>query len=162
MGRVIRPTIVFHLVLTLALTLGSGSCGAIRRMTAPAAVDAPAAPPKVDHILLEVADLDRTVAFYRDMLGLRVRWSSATFVTMDSGNVGIFLWQARWDWEGERRPDERHGLGMYPHFAVPDVAETVARCKRAGYRIVQEPQRYLWGTEAFVADPDGYVLALTS
>jgi hypothetical protein len=30
------------------------------------------------------------------------------------------------------------------------------------YRIVRDPRRYGWGTEAFVADPDGYTWALIS
>jgi predicted enzyme related to lactoylglutathione lyase len=51
---------------------------------------------------------------------------------------------------------------MYPHFAVVDVAATIERARKAGYRIVQEPRKYKWGTEGFVADPDGYVLALVN
>jgi uncharacterized glyoxalase superfamily protein PhnB len=49
---------------------------------------------------------------------------------------------------------------MYPHFEVADVATTVERARKAGYKIAQEPRKYSWGTEAFVTDPDGYVWAL--
>jgi len=51
---------------------------------------------------------------------------------------------------------------MYPHFKVNNVSDVVERARKAGYAIVQEPKHYLWGTEAFVADPDGYIWALIS
>jgi predicted enzyme related to lactoylglutathione lyase len=54
------------------------------------------------------------------------------------------------------------GWGMYPHFEVADVARTIERARKAGYRIAQEPRNYGWGIEAFVADPDGYIWALVS
>ena len=81
---------------------------------------------------------------------------------LESDNVGIFLWSGRWDWEKPRSNGERQGLGMYPHFTVNDVAAVVERAWQAGYRIVQEPRKYDWGTEAFVADPDGYTWAFVS
>jgi len=46
---------------------------------------------------------------------------------------------------------------MYPHFEVTNVQETAERLRKAGYKIVQEPREYSWGTEAFAADPDGYI-----
>ena len=49
---------------------------------------------------------------------------------------------------------------MYPHFEVDNVEALAARLKAHGYTIVQEPQQHSFGTEAFVADPDGYVWAL--
>jgi glyoxalase/bleomycin resistance protein/dioxygenase superfamily protein len=36
--------------------------------------------PKVDHILLEVSNLDAAIAFYRDILGLRLKSRSHDFV----------------------------------------------------------------------------------
>jgi len=118
--------------------------------------------PKVDHILLEVSNLDASIAFYRDILDLRIKSRSQDFVMLESENVGIFLWSARWDWEKPRSNDERQGLGMYPHFSVNDAATVVERARKAGYRIIQEPRKYNWGTEAFIADPDGYTWALVS
>jgi catechol 2,3-dioxygenase-like lactoylglutathione lyase family enzyme len=122
----------------------------------------PSAPPKIDHILLEVSDLNASIAFYRDLLGLRLKSQSHDFVTLESDNVGIFLWSARWDWEKPRSNGERQGLGMYPHFSVSDAVAVVDRARRAGYRIVQESRKYDWGTEAFIADPDGYTWAFVS
>ena len=83
-------------------------------------------------------------------------------MTLESGNVGVFLWSGRWDWEKPRTSGERQGLGMYPHFEVSDAAAIVDRARQAGYRIVQEPRKYDWGTESFIADPDGYIWAFVS
>jgi predicted lactoylglutathione lyase len=38
----------------------------------------------------------------------------------------------------------------------------VEKARKAGYRIVQEPRKYDFGTEAFIADPDGYTWAFVS
>jgi len=51
---------------------------------------------------------------------------------------------------------------MYPHVEVEKVKDAVDRFRKAGYTIVQEPRDYYWGTEAFVADPDGYTWSLIS
>jgi lactoylglutathione lyase len=118
--------------------------------------------PKIDHILLEVSNLDASIAFYRDILGLRLKSRSADFVMLESGNVGVYLWSARWDWEKPRSNGERQGLGMYPHFSAGDASAFVEKARKAGYRIIQEPRTYNWGTEAFIADPDGYTWALVS
>src|SRR5271165_4458288 len=119
-------------------------------------------PPKIDHILLEVSDLNASIAFYRDFVGLRLKSQSDWFVMLESGNVGVFLRNSRWDWEKPRAGGEQAGLGMYPHFEVSDAAAMVEKTRKAGYRIVQEPRKYDFGTEAFIADPDGYTWAFVS
>jgi catechol 2,3-dioxygenase-like lactoylglutathione lyase family enzyme len=121
-----------------------------------------AIPPKVDHILLEVADLQASITFYRDVIGLRLKTKIGHFATLESENVGVFLWSKRWDWETPRAKGERQGLGMYPHFKVNNVAALVERARKAGCKIVQKPRHYLWGTEAFISDPDGYIWAIIS
>ena len=118
--------------------------------------------PKIDHILLEVADLNKAIAFYHDFLGLQIKSQSRDFAMLQSGNVGVFLSITHWDWDEKRPANARPGWGMSPHFAVADVATTIERARKAGYRIAQEPRKYSWGTEAFVADPDGYIWALVS
>ena len=117
-------------------------------------------PPRVDHIRLEVSDMRASVVFYRDMIGLRPRSLTEDFSVLDAGNLGVFLSAKPWAWVPPRAKDTQPGWGMYPHFEVDDVEALVARLKAAGCKIVQEPERHSFGTEAFVADPDGYVWAL--
>ena len=120
------------------------------------------ATPKIDHILLEVSNLTASIAFYRDFVGLRLKSQSDWFVMLESNNVGVFLRNSRWGWEKSRRNGEQLGLGMYPHFYVSDAPAMVEKARKAGYRIVQEPKKYDFGTEAFIADPDGYTWAFVS
>ena len=106
--------------------------------------------------------MSASIAFYRDLLGLRVKSEKPDFTILESGNVGIFLSTGHWDWDQARPKDARPGWGMYPHVDVPDAGAVIERARKAGYRIAQEPRKYDWGIEAFVADPDGYVWALVS
>src|SRR5271166_1131084 len=120
------------------------------------------ATPKIDHILLEVSNLTASIAFYRDFVGLRLKSQSDWFVMLESNKVGVFLRNSRWDWEKPHSNGEQLGLGMYPHFEVSDATAMVEKARKAGYRIVQEPRKYDFGTEAFIADPDGYTWAFVS
>ena len=103
-----------------------------------------------------------SIAFYHEVLGLRIKSQKDDFTILEAGNTGVFLSTGHWDWDQPRPKDARPGWGMYPHFTVVDATQTIERAKKAGYKIPQEPKKYDWGTEAFVADPDGYVLAITS
>jgi predicted enzyme related to lactoylglutathione lyase len=116
--------------------------------------------PVLHHILIEVADIGASIKFYRDCLGLSLASNSNGFATLESTNAGIYLWQNHWGWESARDSHHAMGSGLYPHFELADVVASVQRFRNAGYTIVQEPRNYDWGTEAFVRDPDGYVIAL--
>ncbi len=153
-GVIVRGAVPW--IVAGALAIGVGYTTTTRASTAAVA------PPKVDHILLEVSDLKASEAFYRDLIGLQVKSEHGDFVTLEAENIGVFLWSKRWKWETPRTPGERQGLGMYPHFVVGDVKGAVERARAAGYKILQDAKWHPYGTEAFVADPDGYVWALIS
>ena len=116
--------------------------------------------PRIHHILLEVSSLEKSIAFYHGQFGFEVTSKSGSFATLKGDNVDIYLWEKRWDWEKEQDIKAPRGLGIYPHFLVDDVRETVKCLRDAGYKIVQEPRGYWSFTEAFVADPDGYTWSL--
>jgi catechol 2,3-dioxygenase-like lactoylglutathione lyase family enzyme len=117
-------------------------------------------PLKIDHIPLEVVDLRKSIAFYHDLLGLEIKSQSKDFAMLQSANVGVFLFTTHWNWDEKRLTNTRPGWGMYPHFEVGGVNAMIELARKGGYRIAQEPRKYDWGTEAFVADPDGYVWTL--
>src|SRR5260370_22739272 len=100
------------------------------------------AAPKVDHILLEVSNLDASIAFYRDILGLRLKSRTRDFVMLESDNVGLFLWSARWDWEKPSSNFERQGVRTYPHLSAGVAATVLVIAPQAGYRITHQPRKY--------------------
>ena len=107
----------------------------------------------VDHILFTVADLDRSVKFYRDVLGLTVAHKSSHFVWLKAGDFGVALSDKPWSFEKKGEP---RGVGMIPHFTVRDMDALAATLKERHVPWLREPKDEGWGIEAFVADPDGY------
>ncbi len=146
----------FYLYLLCVLLLSVG-CGHKSKVS-----NSQSALPAVDHILLEVKDLDRSVKFYHDELGLKIKSRSGDFAVLEAANIGVYLWSKHWKWSPPPPESGRPPQGMYPHIVVPDVKGLVERLRRDGYQTVADPRHHLYGTEAFVSDPDGYVWALIS
>lgn len=112
--------------------------------------------------ILVTRDLDRSLAFYRDLLGATVDYSFP-----DDGPAGYV---------GLRIGASQLGLGVDPDAAAHDVAQrfslwvyaddcdtAVARLAAAGVRVLAEPEDQPWGERvARVQDPDGTVIVIGS
>jgi glutathione S-transferase fosA5 len=148
-----------HLRSTLAAAiLGFWLTGCAATMDfGPAKAPSPGAVTGMDHILLTVADLGRSVRFYRDVLGMRVELSSLHFAMLRAGNFGVVLSSRPWEFEKKGEPK---GVGMIPHFTTPDMDQFAARLKEHGIPWLREPVRESFGIEAFIIDPDGYQWAV--
>jgi catechol 2,3-dioxygenase-like lactoylglutathione lyase family enzyme len=120
----------------------------------------------LDHFVLRVRDLDASIAFYRDVLGLPIemleeyRAGTRPFISARVGGQLIDL-----------VPDPTYdgGLGGLVHFCVRvegGLAATVlARLRAAGVEVIEdEPMVRLgatgYGPAIYVRDPDGYVVEL--
>lgn len=107
----------------------------------------------VHHILLTVKDLEASLHFYRDILGLTLDQQYRTFAMLRVGEFGIYLSTKPWPFD---KSVAEKGAGIFPHFEVDDMPALVARLKSSGVTILQEPKSYSWGKECFALDPDGY------
>lgn len=116
--------------------------------------------PRVDigHVHLKVADLDRALAFYRDVLGFSVTQrvgDSAVFLS--AGGYHHHLALNTWESRGGA-PPSRRSTGLY-HFAVryPDrasLADALMRLQRAGIRIDGAADHGV-SEAVYLRDPDG-------
>ena len=100
----------------------------------------------VAHVGVAVASIAATLPFYRDVLGLPVTppetADGATVVSVTVGATQIELLEAA-DPQGPiARFLARRGPGIH-HLClrVPDLDAALARCRAAGYRLVDETPR---------------------
>jgi lactoylglutathione lyase len=119
------------------------------------------------HTMLRVGDLDRSVQFYTEVLGMKL------LRTTDRPDQKYSL--AFVGYEDETRTAvleltynygvDRYDLGnAYGHvaLAVPDAAKACEEVKRRGGKVKREAGPVKGGTTviAFVEDPDGYKIEL--
>lgn len=117
----------------------------------------------LEHVNLTVSDLDRSVAFYRDLLGLRVRWQREAGDLPAAAHVGddrhyIAMFQAA---PGGGRPTvdyEAVGLNHFG-FVVDDLDAARTRLLELGATPHGEAD-YEPGRRLYFYDPDGIEVEL--
>lgn len=103
-------------------------------------------------VLVRPVDAERTVAFYRDVLGLAIHREFP-------GGTVFFLGQGLLEVSGrsEREPTEATQLWLQ----VRDMAAAEAELAGAGVPVLREPRIEPWGlNEMWTADPDGRRIVL--
>jgi lactoylglutathione lyase len=115
------------------------------------------------HTMLRVGDLQRSVRFYTDVLGMKLLRTtdrpdqeySLAFVGYDSEERASVL-ELTYNYGVERyEPGTAFG---HIAIAVPDVAQACESVRRHGGKVTREPGPVKGGKSiiAFVEDPDGY------
>jgi len=124
------------------------------------------------HVAISVSDVDRSLAFYRDLLGFpvlgRLYYTNEIGLVIDFLDIGknaileIFSFREAPTKPSEFLPDDRQ-LGMrHIAFRVGDVDAVTARLKAAGVEFTLEPVDAVGGVRiAFFKDPDGTLLEIT-
>lgn len=111
-----------------------------------------------------VNDIDRSLAWYRDVLGFTVgeRWEhegKLAGVELRAGSVSF--WISQDDWKKGRERVKGEGFRMYCQTAQ-DVNQLAARIRARGGPLLEEPYDAPWGGRAFgVADPDGFKMTIS-
>ena len=119
------------------------------------------------HTMIRVGDLDRSIAFYTDVLGMRLLrrkdYPDGKFTLAFVGygdEAASSVIELTYNW-GVDQYDIGTGFG---HIAleVDDVYRAADEIKQRGGRILREAGPMNAGTTliAFVADPDGYPIEL--
>ena len=121
------------------------------------------------HTMLRVGDLDKSIAFYTDVLGMTLlrrkdypdgRFTLAFVGYGNEAENSVLELTHNWD-----TPSYDLGNG-YGHIAIEvnDVYKACEQIKASGGKVVREAGPMLHGASilAFVEDPDGYKIELLS
>ena len=122
---------------------------------------------RILHTMLRVGDLDRSITFYTDVMGMQLLRKSdneqyrytLAFVGYEPEKEGAVL-ELTYNWD-----ESEYDLGTgYGHIAieVDDAADTCNAIRNAGGTVTREAGPVKGGSTviAFVQDPDGYKIEL--
>nr|CAA9243681.1 hypothetical protein AVDCRST_MAG63-1657 [uncultured Armatimonadetes bacterium] len=103
----------------------------------------------IEEIVIEVSDLDRAVAFYQDVVGLKLRSRGTEEAWFKVGEqwLAVFL-------------KGRAGIG--PHFAFRVAEDEVERARQEleAQGVPVETSDYSGGASVYICDPDGNKIEL--
>ena len=122
---------------------------------------------RILHTMLRVGDLDRSINFYTNVLGMKLlrksenkeyAYTLAFIGYADESESTVIELTYNWD-------TSEYDLGnAYGHIAIgtDDIYATCEEIRQAGGEIIREPGPVKGGTTeiAFVKDPDGYSVEL--
>ena len=122
---------------------------------------------RILHTMLRVGDLDRSISFYTEVMGMQLLRQSdneqyrytLAFVGYQPEKEGAVL-ELTYNWD-----ESEYDLGTgYGHIAieVDDAADTCEAIRNAGGTVTREAGPVKGGSTviAFVQDPDGYKIEL--
>lgn len=122
------------------------------------APDTAAAPLRVESVALAVRDIDRTEAFYRTVLGLRVFGRSAGVVDLGAGDPDGGALLLRLTHRPDALPDDPGTAGLYhTAFLLPspaDLAAWLGHAEDLRYPL-EGAAEHLVSQSIYMADPDG-------
>jgi lactoylglutathione lyase len=113
------------------------------------------------YAILYVSDLDGSVRFFRDVLGVPLKFVDRGYAEFDTegARLGLFDPTGLGALIGRDRPAP--GPGAEVLFLVEDVDREAARLRDAGATILSGPVDRPWGHRTIhVAAPDGHVVEL--
>jgi catechol 2,3-dioxygenase-like lactoylglutathione lyase family enzyme len=117
-----------------------------------------------DYVVLIVADLDASLQFYTQVLGLELGHRSGAFAQLRTGATRVALYEraamARTLGRALRAPDP-DAPGFELGFKVPDCDAAWATLLARGARPAAPPVTRAWGQRtAYVLDPDAHLIEL--
>lgn len=112
---------------------------------------------KVDYIMVNVSDMSRSIAFYRDVLGFRIRFESPGWSEFETGSSTLALHHAPLPAAAGAPQDGPRAGTCSIGFSVKNLEETHAQIRGRGARFVMPPTvRKEEGIRLAVCiDPDG-------
>jgi catechol 2,3-dioxygenase-like lactoylglutathione lyase family enzyme len=119
----------------------------------------------LDHLVLTVADIGRSVAFYRDVLGMEVESFAGGRTALRFGDQKINLHLAGQEFEPKAR-QPLPGSADLCFIAETPLAEVEAHLRACGIAVEEGPVRRTGATgpilSVYIRDPDGNLVEISN
>ncbi len=110
---------------------------------------------RLNYTMVFVSDMEKSVAFYRDQLGIPLRFQSPAWTEFATEGATLALHKA------DNTDHGPHPSGnCRPGFAVPNLQEFHQRMVLHAVPCVQEPKSVFGAMVAQYEDPDGLVFSV--
>jgi len=120
---------------------------------------------RLDHLVLTVADIDATVAFYKRVLGMRAVTFGVGRVALAFGMQKINLHAAGTEWKPHARAPTRGSADVCFITAMP-LADAMAHVRERGVAIEEGPVERTGATgrilSFYLRDPDGNLIEVAN
>jgi len=112
---------------------------------------------KVGNVILAVTDIDKSLAFYHEIIGLPIKNQRRSWVDLGTSGAILSLHPASLTAEHVGSSIDN---GITIGFLVGDVQSAVDELKEKGVKIHRDIIEKDAGKNAVIMDPDGYLISL--
>jgi len=115
---------------------------------------------RVNYVIVFVREMKRSVSFYRDVLGLPLRFESPGWSEFATDGATLALHHSETSGSGEDDPEHLHAGRCRPGLQVPDLDEFHNRMVERNVPCIQEPTEVFGARVAQYLDPDGLAISV--
>ena len=112
---------------------------------------------KVGNVILAVGDIDKSLAFYHELIGLPIKNQRRSWVDLGTSGALLSLHPASLTAEHVGSSIDN---GITIGFLVGDVQSAIDELKEKGVKVHRDIVEKDAGKNAVISDPDGYLISL--
>jgi lactoylglutathione lyase len=109
---------------------------------------------RVGAVILLVSNMEKSVKFYRDILGLPIKTKSKDWTEFFNNDTVMALHPAK------KKSNIKTDSDMLVGFEVGDLEATVKKLKEKKVKFFKKPKEEPFGKHAIVQDPDGHLISI--
>jgi lactoylglutathione lyase len=108
---------------------------------------------RIGAVILLVSDMKRSIRFYRDTLGMKLKQESKDWTEFSRRGTVLALHPAT-------KKRIKKSKGMLVGFSVSDFDDVCSGLKRKKVKFYKKPKEEPFGKHAIIQDPDGHLISI--